>query len=159
MGRFIFVSLGLLVVAFSLSGIAADHHCPYDWFSHNVSCYKVFNYPKSWEEAQRICQEEKENGHLASINDVEESMKLSDEIIKSSRIWNILDVWIGLRLSTRTGKWGWSDGSNVTLTRWEEGEPNNFLGREFCAALTVKSRYLQWNDKNCGRWNRFVCKF
>uniref|UniRef100_A0A182C5Z4 C-type lectin n=1 Tax=Phalotris mertensi TaxID=1260334 RepID=A0A182C5Z4_9SAUR len=156
MGRFLFVSLGLLVVVFSLSGIGAHQQCPVGWFSHNVSCYKLFKDWKTWDEAQRICMDEQENGQLASIKDAAESLKLSDEISKT-RI--ILDVWIGLTLSKRTGIWKWGDGSNVTYTRWEEGEPNNLWKNEFCAALTSGSRYLKWNDKNCHHWHRFICKF
>nr|A7X406.1 RecName: Full=C-type lectin lectoxin-Phi1; Short=CTL; Flags: Precursor [Philodryas olfersii]ABU68500.1 Lectoxin-Phi1 [Philodryas olfersii] len=156
MGRFIFVSLGLLVLAFSLSGIGADQHCPSGWFSHNVSCYKLINDWKTWDEAQRFCMDEQENGQLASINDVGESVKLSDEI---SKTWSIIDVWIGLRLSKRKSIWEWIDGSNVTQTRWEEGEPNNFLKKEFCVVLTSRSRYLKWNDKDCNRRHRFLCKF
>ncbi|XP_058046735.1 C-type lectin lectoxin-Phi1-like [Ahaetulla prasina] len=156
MGRFIFASLGLLVVAFSLSGIGADHHCPFDWFSHNVSCYKLFKSWMTWDEAQRYCTEQQENSHLASIKDVGESVKLSNHI---SQGWRIFDVWVGLRLSKRKNMWEWSDGSNITYTSWKQGEPNNFLNKESCAALTVGSRFLQWNDKDCGHRHPFVCKF
>uniref|UniRef100_A0A0B8RZW5 C-type lectin 8a n=1 Tax=Philothamnus irregularis TaxID=1899461 RepID=A0A0B8RZW5_9SAUR len=156
MGRFIFASLGLLVVAFSLSGIGADHHCPFGWLSHNVSCYKLFESLMAWDQAQRFCMEQQENGHLASIKDAEESLKLANYI--SQRL-KFLDVWIGLRFSKRKGIWEWSDGSNTTHTSWEQGEPNNFLNKEFCVALTARSRYLRWNDKDCRHRHPFVCGF
>ncbi|XP_034260875.1 C-type lectin lectoxin-Phi1 [Pantherophis guttatus] len=156
MGRFIFASLSLLVVAFYLSGIGADHHCPFGWLSHNVSCYKFFKNWMTWDQAQRFCMEQQENGHLASIKDVEVSFTLSNHI--SERL-KFLDVWIGLRLSKRKGIWEWSDGSNITHTSWEQGEPNNFFNKEFCVALTAGSRYLQWNDKDCTHRHPFVCTF
>ncbi|KAG8138548.1 hypothetical protein E2320_004426 [Naja naja] len=109
-----------------------------------------------WDQAERFCAEQRENCQLASINDVEESVKLSNEI--SQRL-KFLDVWMGLRLSKRKGIWEWSDGSNLTYISWEEGEPNNFFNRESCAVLSARSRYLQWNDKNCMHLHPFVCEF
>nr|ACS74990.1 C-type lectin precursor [Micrurus corallinus] len=156
MGRFLFVSLCLLVVAFSLNGIGAHRYCPFDWFSHNASCYKLFKHPMTWDRAQRFCTEKQENGQLASIHDAEVSVKLSNHI--SQRL-KILDVWIGLRLSKRKSIWEWSDGSNLTYTSWEKGEPNNLMNGEFCAVLSTGSRYLQWNDKSCWHVHSFVCKF
>uniref|UniRef100_R4FJR2 LP-Fur-1 n=1 Tax=Furina ornata TaxID=529697 RepID=R4FJR2_9SAUR len=156
MGRFLLVSLSLLVVAFSLSGIEANRYCPFDWLSYNVSCYKFFFQRMTWDEAQRFCVEQQENSQLASIHDMGESVKLSNYM---SQRWNFFDVWMGLRLSKRKGIWEWSDGSNLTYTSWEDGEPNNFFNREFCAVLSIGSRYLQWNDKNCMHKHPFVCKF
>uniref|UniRef100_R4G2J1 LP-Pse-7 n=1 Tax=Pseudonaja modesta TaxID=340912 RepID=R4G2J1_9SAUR len=156
MGRFLFASLGLLVLAFSLSGIRANRYCPFDWFSYNMSCYKLFYSPMSWDQAQRFCVEQQENSQLASINDVAESVKLSNYI--SQRL-TFLDVWMGLRLSKRKGIWEWSDGSNLTHTSWKEGEPNNLFNKEFCAVLSAGTRYLQWNDKKCTHLHPFVCKF
>uniref|UniRef100_R4G2E2 LP-Bra-2 n=1 Tax=Brachyurophis roperi TaxID=1295043 RepID=R4G2E2_9SAUR len=156
MGRFLFVSLGLLVVAFSLSGIGANRYCPFDWFSYNVSCYKLFHLPMPWDQAQRSCVEQQENSQLASIHDVGESVKLSNYI--SQRL-KLSDVWMGLRLSKRKGIWEWSDGSNLTYTSWKEGEPNNFFNIEFCAVLSAGTRYLQWNDKSCVLPHKFICKY
>uniref|UniRef100_A0A8C5RMF6 C-type lectin domain-containing protein n=1 Tax=Laticauda laticaudata TaxID=8630 RepID=A0A8C5RMF6_LATLA len=156
MGRFLFVSIGLLVVAFTQSGIGANLFCPYDWISHNTSCYKLFKHWMTWDKAQRFCMEQYENSQLASISDVEESVKLSNYISKKLIL---TDVWIGLRLSKRTGIWEWSDGSNSTYTSWKEGEPNNFFNIEFCTVLSATTRYLQWNDKYCSLWLPFVCKF
>ncbi|XP_070610644.1 C-type lectin lectoxin-Phi1-like [Erythrolamprus reginae] len=151
MRRFIFMSLGLLVLAFSLSGIGANQSCPSGWFSHNVSCYKFFSNWTTWGEAQRICMEEQEGAQLASIKDLEESVKLSDELSKTR---NIFDVWIGLRFSKTKGIWLWNDGSQVTHTRWEEGEPS----KKECAVLITRSRYLNWRTDTCRSWNMIVCK-
>nr|A3FM55.1 RecName: Full=C-type lectin 1; Short=CTL; Flags: Precursor [Hydrophis hardwickii]ABN54808.1 C-type lectin-like protein 1 [Hydrophis hardwickii] len=156
MGRFLFASLGLLVVAFSLSGTGANLYCPFDWLSYNVSCYKLFYSLVTWDQAQRFCVEQQENSQLASIHDVGESVKLSNYI---SQRWGFFDVWMGLRLSKRNGIWEWSDGSNLTYTSWKEGEPNNLFNMEFCAVLSAGTRYLQWNDKKCTLLHPFLCQF
>ncbi|XP_070610645.1 C-type lectin lectoxin-Lio3-like [Erythrolamprus reginae] len=155
MRRFIFMSLGLLVLAFSLNGIGADQDCPSGWISENVTCYKYFPERKTWDQAQRTCVEQQGNGQLASITDADKSVKLSYELYGT---WNIFDIWFGLRLSKTSGFWLWPDGSKVTFTNWEKGEPNNFLNKEFCAALTRGSRYVRWNDKDCEHRHPFICQ-
>ncbi|XP_032094202.1 C-type lectin lectoxin-Phi1-like [Thamnophis elegans] len=157
MGQYILASLGLLAVALSLGGTGADVLCPYDWVSHNDSCYKLFTRWMSWDDAQRTCQEAQENGQLASIKDVEGAAKLSKYLRENRRLR--LDAWIGLRLSKINNKWEWSDGSNVTYVSWEKGQPDNFLKLEFCAVVSSKSQFMEWNDKPCGFPHRFVCKF
>nr|A7X413.1 RecName: Full=C-type lectin lectoxin-Lio3; Short=CTL; Flags: Precursor [Erythrolamprus poecilogyrus]ABU68502.1 Lectoxin-Lio3 [Erythrolamprus poecilogyrus] len=155
MRRFIFMSLGLLVLAFSLSGIGANQNCPSGWFPHNISCYKLFTERKNWDQAQRTCMEEQENGQLASITDADTAVKLSNKL---SGNWNFFDIWFGLSLSKTRGFWLWPDGSMVTFTNWGKGEPNNFWDMESCAALTAASGYLSWNDKNCGLLHYFICQ-
>jgi hypothetical protein len=51
--------------------------------------------------------------------------------------------WIGLStLSTNSG-FVWSDGSPVSYTNWNAGEPNNFLGQENCVEMNAyNSKYI-----------------
>ncbi|XP_013922798.1 PREDICTED: C-type lectin 1-like [Thamnophis sirtalis] len=94
--------------------------------------------------SERTCQEAKENGHLASIKDVEGAAKLSKYLRENSILH--FDVWIGMRLSKINNKWEWSDGSNVTYVSWEKGQPDNFLKLEFCAVVTGNSRKIVEDD-------------
>uniref|UniRef100_A0A1W7RJX7 C-type lectin 6 n=1 Tax=Agkistrodon contortrix contortrix TaxID=8713 RepID=A0A1W7RJX7_AGKCO len=161
MGRFIFVSFGLLVVFLSLSGNGADPPCPPDWSFFNQSCYQVFNQWKNWADAERSCMQEAEGAHLASIQSLAESAYVAK--LASNKPLRLSSVWIGLS-ATRTPlqerTWQWTDGSPFGYESWKPGEPNNFLWiEEDCVELSLFSRYLEWNDLHCGSLNYFVCKF
>ncbi|XP_026582001.1 C-type lectin mannose-binding isoform-like isoform X2 [Pseudonaja textilis] len=77
MGRFLLVTLSLLVGAFFLNG-ANSSCCPQDWLPRNGFCYKVFNDPKNWDDAETLCRKYKPGCHLASIHGGEESTDLAE---------------------------------------------------------------------------------
>ncbi|XP_015686117.1 C-type lectin 9a-like, partial [Protobothrops mucrosquamatus] len=98
MGRFIFVSFGLLVVFLSLSGTGADLECPSNWSANDKHCYRVFNQRKNWEDAESYCGRKAEGGHLASIQSWQEEVyvaKLARSLIRPLFL-RIFGVWIGL---------------------------------------------------------------
>uniref|UniRef100_A0A1W7RK10 C-type lectin 5 n=1 Tax=Agkistrodon contortrix contortrix TaxID=8713 RepID=A0A1W7RK10_AGKCO len=159
MGRFIFVSFGLLVVFLSLSGTGADQPCPPDWSFFDQSCYQVFNQLKTWEEAERSCMQEAEGAHLASIQSLEESAyvaRLASNPPRLSRVWIGLS---GTRKLFQGRTWQWTDGSPFGYQSWERGQPNNFLSKKYCVELSRISRYLKWKDQPCWFLRYFVCKF
>uniref|UniRef100_Q6X5S0 Snaclec 7 n=1 Tax=Echis pyramidum leakeyi TaxID=38415 RepID=SL7_ECHPL len=145
MGRFIFVSFGLLVVFLSLSGTGADQDCLPDWSSHERHCYKVINEYKTWEEAEQYCTEEANGGHLVSFHNRQEVafvVKLGYTILKADV------VWIGLRDFWRECQWEWSNGAKLNYKGWSD-EPNCFI------AYTVGNR---WVRRKCSSTHPFVCK-
>uniref|UniRef100_R4FIG0 LP-Fur-6 n=1 Tax=Furina ornata TaxID=529697 RepID=R4FIG0_9SAUR len=156
MARFISLSLGLLVVALSLRGTVANPQCPYEWSFFNGYCYKVFKQLKSWRDAEMSCRRQEEGSHLASIQSSAESSYVARLI---SRNVFFINVWIGLSDPERRGIWKWSDGSRFLYKSWKKGEPNNFLGNQYCVELWSLSGYLSWNDKNCWSKLYFICKF
>ncbi|XP_070611103.1 C-type lectin lectoxin-Thr1-like [Erythrolamprus reginae] len=93
MGRFIFVSLGLLVVAFSLTGA---RQCLSDQLSMQRFCYKVFDSRKNWNDAEIFCMNYRPGCHLASIHSAEESTALPQYV--SGNLRSRRNVWIGLHL-------------------------------------------------------------
>nr|UMK70488.1 C-type lectin 16 [Bitis atropos] len=145
MGRFIFLSSGLLVVFLSLSGTGADQGCPSDWSSHEGYCYKVIKQRKTWDDAEKFCKEQANGGHLISFQSSEEvdfMIKLSYPILNANL------VWIGLTEFWRDCEWTWTDGARLDYKAWNN-EPNCFV------AKTTDNQWLRWN---CNRDQYFVCK-
>lgn len=66
------------------------------------------------------------------------------------------DLWIGMRRSSRSGRWYWLSNDPVTETDWAEGEPGT-LNDAQCAMLTRKSSHFSWRDENCCRNAHPVC--
>ncbi|XP_015685588.1 snaclec jerdonibitin subunit alpha [Protobothrops mucrosquamatus] len=152
MGRFIFVSFGLLVVFLSLSGTGAD--CPSDWSSFCRYCYKPFKQLKTWEDAERFCSEQVKGAHLVSIESYREAVfvaQLLSEDIKTTKY----HVWIGLSVQNRGQQCTseWSDGSRVSY----ENLVKPFSKK--CFVLKKESEFRKWFNVYCRQQHLFMCKF
>uniref|UniRef100_A0A1L8D6G9 BATXCTL18 n=1 Tax=Bothrops atrox TaxID=8725 RepID=A0A1L8D6G9_BOTAT len=144
MGRFIFVSFGLLVVFLSLSGTAAD--CPPGWSYYEGSCYKVFQERMNWADAERWCTLQQIHSHLVSFHSSEEVdfvVKLAFPILKYELVWTGLsNIW-------KECNWRWSDGARLDYKAWGSGSQ--------CVAS--KSTDNQWWSRDCKEKLYFICEF
>nr|Q9YGN5.1 RecName: Full=Snaclec salmorin subunit A; Flags: Precursor [Gloydius brevicaudus]AAD18055.1 fibrinogen clotting inhibitor A chain [Gloydius brevicaudus] len=153
MGRFIFVSFGLLVVFLSLSGTGADFFCPSGWGSNNGHCYQAFNQRMTWEDAERFCSAQAKGGHLVSIETRAEADFVAHVVAERIET-SFPHVWIGLRDEGKEQQCSseWSDGSSVSYENWIEAESKTCLG------LELDSNYHKWVNVYCGQRNPFVCE-
>uniref|UniRef100_A0A5A4WN20 Bitiscetin-3 subunit beta n=1 Tax=Bitis arietans TaxID=8692 RepID=A0A5A4WN20_BITAR len=146
MGRFIFLSSGLLAVFLSLRGTGADEGCLPDWSSREGHCYKVFKEWKTWADAEKFCKELVNGGHLTSFNSREEGefiVKLAFEKMR------LPSVWIGLRQFWRICPLRWTDGARLDYRALSD-EPICFI------AKTSDNKWFQWK---CSNVLGFVCKY
>nr|AAM22786.1 ACF 1/2 A-chain [Deinagkistrodon acutus] len=151
MGRFIFVSFGLLVVFLSLSGTAAD--CSSSWSSYEGHCYKAFKQSKTWADAESFCTKQVNGGHLVSIESSGEAdfvAHLIAQKIKSAKI----HVWIGLRAQNKEKQCSieWSDGSSISYENWIEEESKKCLG------VHKATGFRKWENFYCEQRDPFVCE-
>ncbi|XP_078393937.1 CD209 antigen-like protein C isoform X3 [Cetorhinus maximus] len=121
--------------------------CPNGWKVHNHHCYRFSMERVNWDSAKQQC--ESQNSHFIIINTEQEQ-----NIIKKSIENNPGDYWIGLTDRESEGNWKWVDGTPVSFTRWEQGEPNNAAGNENCAII----RSADWNDVSCSDQFPFICE-
>uniref|UniRef100_A0A1L8D661 BATXCTL12 n=1 Tax=Bothrops atrox TaxID=8725 RepID=A0A1L8D661_BOTAT len=147
MGRFLFVSFGLLVVFLSLSGTAAD--CPSGWSSYEGSCYKVFKERMNWEDAEKFCTQQQTGGHLVSFQSREEAdfvVSLTSPILRDSFVWTGLgDVWKGCSFE-------WSDGTDLSYK-----DNYQFVVTEY-ECVASKTTENQWWSRDCTKLAYVVCK-
>nr|ABP94102.1 venom C-type lectin mannose binding isoform 5 variant 1 [Pseudechis australis] len=156
MGRFLLVSLSLLVVTLSLNGIGADNHCPSGWISLGKFCYRLFREWKTWEDAEASCVQRQNSSHLASIHSLEESFYIQTVI--TSKMVFFTDVWIGLNDPRKNRMWEWTDGTDYNYTSWRMLEPSNADRGKYCTKLTSFSRHYRWEAAECESKNFYVCK-
>ena len=64
------------------------------------------------------------------------------------------DVWIGINDIDQEGVFVAVDGSDITYTNWNSGEPNNWDNED---AVHIHSDQNTWNDQNVHEGARFVC--
>nr|Q5FZI5.1 RecName: Full=Snaclec trimecetin subunit beta; Flags: Precursor [Protobothrops mucrosquamatus]AAW69916.1 trimecetin beta-chain precursor [Protobothrops mucrosquamatus] len=144
MGRFIFVSFGLLVVFLSLSGTAAD--CPSDWSSFRRYCYQVFQQKMNWEDAEKFCTQQHRGSHLVSFHSSEE---VDFVVSKTLPILKANFVWMGLSNVWNECAKEWSDGTKLDYKAWS--------GQSDC--ITSKTTDNQWLSMDCSSKRYVVCKF
>uniref|UniRef100_A0A3P9AVD0 C-type lectin domain-containing protein n=1 Tax=Maylandia zebra TaxID=106582 RepID=A0A3P9AVD0_9CICH len=107
----------------------------------NYFWYQVSSEKKSWEESRRDCL--KKGSDLMIINSREEQFKKS--------------LWIGLTDSETDGRWKWVDGTRMTTSYWNSGEPNG--GRtENCGQIKVYDSQNSWNDETCSNKHFWICE-
>nr|Q9YGG9.1 RecName: Full=Snaclec mamushigin subunit alpha; Flags: Precursor [Gloydius blomhoffii]BAA34424.1 mamushigin alpha [Gloydius blomhoffii] len=153
MGRFIFVSFGLLVVFLSLSGAEDDSDCPSDWSSNGRFCYKLFQQKMKWADAERFCTEQRTGAHLVSIESNTEAAFVNQMI--SENIKKTDYVWIGLTVQNEEQqcKSRWSDRSSVSYENLVK--PNS----KKCFVLKEYEGSRKWFNVYCGQKYAFMCKF
>ncbi len=135
------------------SGLADDGDvcpCDVDWYADHP--YMFCDTATTWTAAQSACATY--GYHLATVTStVEDNWILSvanaTYVSTTDGFW-----WIGLNDRASEGAWVWEDGTPVTYTRWNAGEPNN-SGDEDCTQLLWGTH---WNDWPCGLVSTYVCE-
>uniref|UniRef100_A0A194AQQ0 C-type lectin 1a n=1 Tax=Agkistrodon piscivorus TaxID=8715 RepID=A0A194AQQ0_9SAUR len=146
MGRFIFVSFGLLVVFLSLSGTGAAFCCPLGWSSYEGHCYKVFQKEMTWADAEKFCTQQHTGSHLVSFHSSEE---VDFVVSKTYPILGADFIWIGLSNVWNQCRLEWSNGAKLDYNAWSEES-------ECIASKTVGN---QWWSRSCNMTRNVACKF
>ncbi|KAM3929565.1 macrophage mannose receptor 1-like [Leptodactylus fuscus] len=133
------------------SGNSDPITCPASWVPYNGYCYTLLKETKMWKDALLSCR--KEEGDLASLHNIEESSFITSQFEFGDAEY----VWLGLNDLKTQLLFEWSDGSPVTYTTWQRGEPSHLTNKqEDCVALSAKDG--QWADKMCEKKFPYLCK-
>uniref|UniRef100_A0A667WIW3 C-type lectin domain-containing protein n=1 Tax=Myripristis murdjan TaxID=586833 RepID=A0A667WIW3_9TELE len=117
-----------------------------DWHEFGEFCYKPFGEKKTWNDAQKAC--EQEGGNLASID-----MSYDQAFVAGAILQGKADAWIGL-----SNSYQWTDNWPVFFTQWGPGEPSNHMG-EGCVSMHAAPLFHgTWNDTGCDQLKSYICK-
>ncbi|XP_069815127.1 macrophage mannose receptor 1-like isoform X2 [Dendropsophus ebraccatus] len=132
-------------------GTSDPTFCPSSWFPYNGYCYYLVRENKTWQDAVLSCR--KEESDLASLHNIEEVSAVALQL----QFGDAEYVWLGLNDLKTQLFFEWSDGSPVTYTTWQRGEPSHLIGiQEDCVVLSTKDG--QWADKICEKRFPYICK-
>ena len=126
--------------------------CNVEYYGSTTDPYLFCTSGQSWNDASAACQSL--GYHLVSIADDAENTWVDNTAdTYSTSKWHIgfTDQW-------SEGTWVWSDGSPVTYTNWQSGEPNGGTN-ESCAQVNRFHPSTTWNDEPCGQGLPFVCEY
>jgi hypothetical protein len=107
---------------------------------------------QSWDSANSTCQSL--GYHLITIGDGSENSwadSTADSYSTSKWHMGFTDQW-------SEGNWQWADGSSVTYTNWQSGEPNGGTS-ESCGQLNRYHPTTTWNDEPCSQSLNFICEY
>ncbi|XP_066504515.1 CD209 antigen-like protein D [Hoplias malabaricus] len=138
--------------------------CPPNWVLMNKTCY-FFSVSeaiprKGWAAGRQECT--KKEADLLVINSKEEQVFIFDTL-KALR-YNLPfsyrnGFWMGLKDDHTEGSWTWLNGTIMTEGYWMDGEPNDDLGYEDCAAVYPTNNPLKsWNDVPCSHPLKWICE-
>ncbi|KAG0695880.1 Macrophage mannose receptor 1 [Chionoecetes opilio] len=122
-----------------------ERYCPDGWEPEGDYCYFFSSSEKSWVAARKECTNQHATSDLVSILTWGEN-----DFVRSNQK---AKGWLGLNKMDGDHGWLWSDGSDRTITNWENGEPS---GNENCVELYTQNG--KWNDLSCSDLKAFSCK-
>lgn len=122
--------------------------CPSGWQLIKSNCYYFQAKEETWTRSREECDSRK--GAMLILKDKAELDSLLPTI-GNGRYWS------GLRReSGNINHWLWADGSSLTFSPWNAGEPNNDKGREHCAEILGGAQSM--NDRNCEDRIGYICE-
>ena len=124
--------------------------CPCDVERYNSHVYLFCESNEDWLDADASCVAETDF-ELAVVDDASENSWLTSTMnsYSSSHWW-----WIGFHDRNATSSeepakgWEWVDGSSVSYTNWNSGQPDDWSNDEDCGHLYNSGK---WNDLDCDR--------
>ncbi|XP_063777609.1 macrophage mannose receptor 1-like [Pseudophryne corroboree] len=125
--------------------------CPPLWIPYSGYCYSLHKEARIWKDAMLACR--KEEGDLASLHNIGEASFVTSQF----EYEKIEYAWLGLNDLKVQLYFEWSDGSPVTYTVWQRGEPSHLNNKEEdCVALYTKDGL--WADQMCEQKFPYMCK-
>uniref|UniRef100_A0A8C9DLR5 Lymphocyte antigen 75 n=1 Tax=Prolemur simus TaxID=1328070 RepID=A0A8C9DLR5_PROSS len=130
----------------------SDTRCDAGWLPNNGFCYLLVNKSESWDEAHVKC--EAFSSDLISIH------SLADVEVVVTKLHNgdaKEEMWLGLKNINVPTLFQWSDGTEVTLTYWDENEPN-VPYNQTPNCVSYLGKLGQWKVQSCEEKFKYVCK-
>uniref|UniRef100_A0A671TKS7 C-type lectin domain-containing protein n=1 Tax=Sparus aurata TaxID=8175 RepID=A0A671TKS7_SPAAU len=134
---------------FSTCILSYKHYLQQGWFYFSDSVYYISSTKKTWQDSRNDCLQRAAD--LVIIGSTEE--QVGDFIKQHQKI-----MWIGLTDREMEGVWKWVDGSPLTTSFWDSGEPNSHRGNEDCVEIHSFNSLYNWNDKTCENKNFWICE-
>ena len=100
----------------------------------------------TWDSANMKCVE---NGNSILAKALVHRMSAEIERITQSTD----EYWIGLSRPNSSSEFMWSDGTNLSYTRWSSGHPIDGLN-----CVSVRGNSTEWYSRNCSDVKRYVCE-
>ncbi|XP_066135601.1 lymphocyte antigen 75 isoform X3 [Saccopteryx bilineata] len=130
----------------------SDTRCDAGWLPSNGFCYLLVNESGSWDTAQMKCK--------AFSSDLISIHSLADVEVVVTKLHNgdtKEETWTGLKNINTPALFQWSDGTEVTLTYWDENEPSIPYNKT-PNCVSYLGKLGQWKVQSCEKKLKYICK-
>ncbi|KAG1683684.1 C-type mannose receptor 2 [Nymphon striatum] len=129
--------------------------CNKDWRKHDNNCYRIYDEPKTWNEARVFCLEI--NSDLVSITTSAELAWLTSFVSEVRRG----SLWIGLKYENISKQFKWTDKSPLSVVYWSPNlDGHQEWKRKRC--VYIRSDWSKdpgyWSLSSCDRHMLYICK-
>ncbi|XP_041458722.1 macrophage mannose receptor 1-like isoform X2 [Lytechinus variegatus] len=133
-----------------------EGYCPAGWHLYRGHCYQFnIQHPTKWKTAKFTC--EAQGAYLlTSLNSAENTYIVNQ--MKDYHDIGVESSWLGLSDTETDGSFVWVEGSSLSYTNWDVGQPVNTANNEDCVYITTGDGTGKWSTKNCGLENPYICK-
>ncbi|CAH1238883.1 SCUBE1 [Branchiostoma lanceolatum] len=114
--------------------------------------YRVVSAGYNFDQAQVKCYDH--GGHLVHIKSSQQHSFVASMAIDAGEE----DCWIGCTDRQVEGTWRWSDGTRLSYTNWDSGEPNDQHGEDCGEIRKYNFGFTGWNDQDCALERRPLCQ-
>ncbi|XP_780522.4 uncharacterized protein LOC575010 [Strongylocentrotus purpuratus] len=139
-------SVWTLVLLITAAAVDGASQCRKNWQQYSTACYYLNSDTLTWGNAQAYC--ETQGGHLASIADSGVNSHIASVMSGYSK------AHIGITDTESDGTWAWWDGSSLSYTNWNSGEPNGNFATN-CGGMYSSGT---WDDYPCTTSMVSVCR-
>ncbi|KAK6484063.1 mannose-binding protein A-like [Huso huso] len=112
---------------------------------HYATDGRVMNFESARKKCQTI-------GGLLAMPKTEEENKVIQDFVSFYQN----PAFLGISDVKKEGSFEYITKGSITYTKWSQGEPNDYKGKEDCVEMVSSG---SWNDKNCGEERLVVCQF
>lgn len=134
---------------FALASSSTLKVCPKGFFDVMNKCYRFTTNPNTWSKAREECLSH--HADLASFDTKDRIEGVTTHV--RLHVEDAGHFWIGLQREV-SGNFEWSDGSQLNVQNWAQGEPNQ-LFLEHCVVSYPDG---SWNDEVCRLWHLGLCQ-
>ncbi|XP_063952038.1 C-type mannose receptor 2-like [Lytechinus pictus] len=121
--------------------------------------YSVVNEAMTWSEASSYCKSK--GGRLAQVRTSSDQLYSINRMLSANRekLLSSKGAWIGLNDLSHQMTFEWADGSDVTYTNWNVGEPDDFTDSQDCVfAYSQSGKDSTGREYYAGKWADYDCK-
>lgn len=128
--------------------------CRDGWTGYGNDCFKLIDTSNEYDVHKATCQNELDGADIVSIPTIHVNNFLNYFIVTEDQKYSY--IFIGLTDENQEGVYEWSDGSEVKITLWDAGQPDNDANMRDCTELSADTG--RWGDVDCSYYNYAVCK-